>query len=211
MAQSYQNQSNAFGVPTLPDTPVLTPPAQIPPTQIPPAAPEAQTPPPYSPPPYTPPPYTPPPYTPPPAIAQPNVPPPPPRPRANNPPAPQQAPQLSIQQYLVSIWHGQATDNLGNWDIYVTFKPDGEFVQNKTLNGGQFRMTIIGLYNARLDPGGATLTMFPKRWQPTQFCSRVGDCRQIPMQAAVEVLFQVVNHDMFRTQFGSFQRVNAVQ
>ena len=92
-----------------------------------------------------------------------------------------------------------------------TPRPDGEFVQNKTLNGGQFRLTIVGRYNARLLLDGGTLTMFPERWQPAQYCARIGDCRQIPMQQTVEVAFQPINPDMFRIQLGTSQRVNAAQ
>jgi hypothetical protein len=198
------NQPYAFGVPTQPAPPLMqtTPPA-VPDTPQP-GFPGAE--------------QTPTPYLPSPGLAQPapvtpSMPspgPPPPQPRAKNDPTPQSAP-LSIQQYLVSVWHGMVTDNFGNWDIYVAFKSDGEFVQNKTLNGGQFRMTIVGRYNARLSPDGGMLTMFPQHWQPAQYCISIGDCRQIPMQPTVEVAFQPINHDMFSTQFGTFQRVNAAQ
>jgi hypothetical protein len=201
---NLHNQPYAFGVPTQPATPPMqtTPPA-VPDTPEP-GFPGAKQ---------TPTPYIPSPGLTQPAPVTPSMPPPgppPPRPRANNDPAPQSAP-LSIQQYPVGVWHGMVTDNFGNRDIYVAFKSDGEFVQNRTLNGGQFGMTIVRRHNARLSPDGAMLAMFPQRWQPAQYCVRIGDCRQIPMQQTVEVAFQTINHDMFRTQFGTSQRVNAAQ
>jgi hypothetical protein len=213
VAQYDQNtQPNAFGVPTLPGTPpVLTTPPAVSDTPQPGFPGHEQAPLPSQPSPAV---AQPAPMTP--STLTPSTPPPPgpppPRPRARTEPTPAPAPQsppITVQQYLVSVWHGTAVDNFGTWDIYVAFKPDGEFVQNKTLNGGQFRMTIMGRYNAQLSSNGGMLTMFPQRWEPARFCVRIGDCRVIPMQSTVEVAFQPINHDTFQTRTGTFQRVNS--
>jgi hypothetical protein len=116
---------------------------------------------------------------------------------------------MSIQQYLVGVWHGLVQDQAGQWDIVVTFLPDSTFVQQQTLIANRFRLQIMGQYQAQLGPDGGVLQYQPQRWQPQQVCQSPNACQPISLQPTA-IRFRLLGRDSLQSEQGTFQRVGSV-
>ena len=126
---------------------------------------------------------------------------------------PQQAPPLSIQQYLAGLWHGTTNDASGSWDIYATFQPNGTFVQQQSQQQpqGVFRLALMGRYDAQVGPDGGVLTLYPQAWDPRQICQGPGNCHPVNLPPSIAVRFRPMSRDMLQTTDGAFQRIGPAQ
>jgi len=200
---AYAQHANAFGVPSDPNDD-QQPTMQPPPFQ----APGGQTP--FAPPPTQP-------TYPPPAVQRP-----PQQPFAGQPqplqPAPASPPagqapsgqlpgvRMTVQQYFIGRWHGHTTDNEGQWDVDVSFRPDGVFVQVQTLMPNQFRIQLMGRYEPLLGAHGGAMNFELQQWQPRQVCNTYG-CQPLNLPQHTMIGFQMLSRNTFRVQNGTFQRI----
>lgn len=120
---------------------------------------------------------------------------------------PAQTPPLSIQDYLVSLWHGHFNDKSGAWDVFVSLRSDGSFVQQQMLNGGQFRLQTMGRYTAKIGANGGLLVFNTLQWEPRMMCTGPQGCQPINIKPSLSVRFNPIGRDMLRTENGVFQRI----
>jgi Putative metallopeptidase len=164
-------------------TPVPTPPAPMPPVAV------APTPPTPVPPPVV---------TAPPGMPQPQVAPP--------PPAPSQA--MTIEQYLVGIWRIDDSTEVGPETVVFQLNGDGSYqaVDAIQTSLGQIKVDIYGRWSVEQSNNQFQLTFAPQQWQPTQWCSRFGQCIPIsPSQSTVA--FLPVDRNTIRSAKGVVTRL----
>ncbi len=113
---------------------------------------------------------------------------------------------MTVQQYFIGRWHGQTTDNEGQWDIDVSFRPNGVFVQVQTLMPNRFRLQLMGRYEPLLGAHGGAMNFELQQWLPRQVCNAYG-CQPLNLPQHSMIEFQMMNRNTFRVQNGTFQRI----
>lgn len=128
------------------------------------------------------------------------------QPQDEQPPQ-QQSPAMTIQQYLIGLWHGDISDNDGRWNVDVTFRRDSTFTQQQTLRGGQFQLALRGRYNAQLGENGGVIVFSPQQWEPRQICQETNNCQPIDLPSSISIQFTMVSRDEVQTENGTYQRI----
>ncbi len=150
------------------------------------------------------------PATPPQAPAAPFAPPVPPQaaqpPPFQPPPVQQQGRPRGGAPFLVGMWRGQSVDSGAQWNVAVSFRPDGSFLQMMARVDNGFELTLTGRYSVRPDAQGGTIFFNLLNWSPRVFCGPPAGCQPINLPPSSTVPFRALDGNDLQTPTGLFHR-----